>query len=152
MATALGECPEVSRVDLLTRRLIDEQLSPDYSLPIEPLSDKVGIVRIDFADAVYLPKEALWDHLDSFADNALNCLQQQELTPDIIHSHYADAGYVATRPRVFGVKRRPDVRPITPGDSGHVAPRVCRIAARGSEARKEEQVASNVPETELCPA
>lgn len=97
LATALGECPEVDRVDLLTRRIVDEQVSPDYSLPSEPLSDKVGIVRIDCAEAVYLPKEALWDHLDSFADNALNYLQQQALSPDIIHSHYADAGYVATR-------------------------------------------------------
>jgi sucrose-phosphate synthase len=32
-----------------------------------------------------------------FADNALQWLRDQELNPDVIHSHYADAGYVGTR-------------------------------------------------------
>ena len=97
LARALGEHPDVGRVDLVTRRLDDPSVSRDYSQHIEPLSDNVNIVRIDCADQLYIPKEQLWNHLDSFADNLLNFLHSHDLTPHIIHSHYADAGYVGTR-------------------------------------------------------
>ena len=97
LARALGELPDVARVDLVTRRIDDTSVSSDYSSHTEPLSDKVNIVRIDCADQLYIPKEQLWDHLDNFADNLLNYLHVNELTPHIIHSHYADAGYVGTR-------------------------------------------------------
>lgn len=97
LARALGELPGVARVDLLTRRLVDDLVSSDYSHQIEPLSKKSRIVRVDCADNIYIPKEDLWDHLDSFADNALYWLQEQDMVPSVIHSHYADAGYVATR-------------------------------------------------------
>ena len=39
----------------------------------------------------------MWDSLDSFADNALDFINSLPHLPDIIHSHYADAGYVGTR-------------------------------------------------------
>jgi sucrose-phosphate synthase len=44
-----------------------------------------------------LRKELLWDHLDCFADNLLDWFGQQAGMPHVLHSHYADAGYVATR-------------------------------------------------------
>ena len=97
LARVLGELPNVARVDLVTRRIVDKSVSSDYSERIEPLSDKVNIIRIDCADQLYIPKEQLWDHLDNFADNLLNYLHNNKLTPHIIHSHYADAGYVGTR-------------------------------------------------------
>ena len=97
LARALGELPEVARVDLVTRRIEDKSVSSDYSRHTEPLGDKVNIVRIDCDDQVYIPKEQLWDHLDNFADNLLAYLHTNKLTPHIIHSHYADAGYVGTR-------------------------------------------------------
>lgn len=97
LARALGEHPDVARVDLLTRRLEDAAVSSDYSKSVEPLSDTANIIRIDCADQVYIPKEELWDHLDSFADNLLTFLHSNKLTPHLIHSHYADAGYVGTR-------------------------------------------------------
>lgn len=97
LARALGEQPTVSRVDLLTRRVIDSTISPDYAQPLETLSDKAQIVRIDCGEAGYLPKEQLWDSLDSFADSVLEYFKQQPRLPDILHSHYADAGYVGVR-------------------------------------------------------
>ena len=97
LARALGECSEVARVDLVTRRIDDKSVSSDYSRHIEPLGNKVNIIRIDCADQVYLPKEQLWDHLDNFADNLLHYIHTNKLSPHIIHSHYADAGYVGTR-------------------------------------------------------
>ena len=97
LARALAELPGVARVDLMTRRVEDPQVSSDYALPIESLGPKARIVRIDAGPEGYIRKEELWDHLDSFADNALAFLRAEGQTPDIVHSHYADAGYVGTR-------------------------------------------------------
>ncbi len=97
LLNALGSRPEVARADLMTRRVVDPHVSEDYAEAIESLSDKTSIVRIECGEQAYLPKEALWDSLDSFADNALDYLNRQERLPDIIHTHYADAGYVGTR-------------------------------------------------------
>jgi len=96
LARALGEHPSVGRVDLMTRRVVDPRVSDDYAAPIEPLSEGVQIVRIDCGDEVYIPKEELWDCLDNFADNALAYLRQENTVPHLVHSHYADAGYVGT--------------------------------------------------------
>ena len=93
----LGERPEVEQVDLLTRRVIDDAVSEDYREPIESISNKARIVRIDCGEEGYLPKEELWDSLDNFADNMLEYITAQNRPPDIIHSHYADAGYVCNR-------------------------------------------------------
>lgn len=97
MALALARQDEVAQVDLVTRRVVDDALSGDYARQIEPLSDKARIVRIDAGPEEYIPKEQLWDHLDSFVDNLLIWLNEQERMPDLVHSHYADAGYVAVR-------------------------------------------------------
>jgi sucrose-phosphate synthase len=97
VARALGERDDVARVDLLTRRVMDTTVSSDYARRLEPLSDKVNIVRIECGEDAYIPKEQLWDSLDTFADNALSFFRENQLTPDIIHSHYADAGYVGIR-------------------------------------------------------
>lgn len=97
LARALGQHPDVERVDLLTRSVFDEKISDDYSEEIERISDNVNIIRIECGDELYIPKEELWDHLDSFADNVLTYLHHDEDMPDIIHSHYADAGYVGTQ-------------------------------------------------------
>ena len=97
LARSLAERDDVERVDLVTRRLVDAALSSDYAAPIEPLSPKARIIRIDAGPDEYIPKEQLWDHLDSFMDNLVNWLNDQPRMPDLVHSHYADAGYVGVR-------------------------------------------------------
>lgn len=97
VARNLAALPEVARVDLMTRRVVDPQVSPDYAQPIEELNAKSRIVRIEAGPEAYIRKEELWDYLDSFADNALAYIRAEGFSPDIIHSHYADAGYVGTR-------------------------------------------------------
>ncbi len=97
LARALAECQEVERVDLLTRRIQDPEVSEDYAQPIESLSAKARIIRLDAGPGEYIRKEELWDHLDNFADNALDWLHKEPRMPDIFHSHYADAGYVGVR-------------------------------------------------------
>jgi sucrose-phosphate synthase len=97
LAKALAERDDVKQVDLITRRVIDPTVSDDYAVPIEALSDKIRIVRIDAGPEEYIPKEQLWDHLDSFMDNLTNWFNEQTHMPDLVHSHYADAGYVGVR-------------------------------------------------------
>ena len=97
LAKALAKQPNVERVDLITRRIIDSEVSPDYAELVEPLSENVQIVRIEAGPEGYIRKEELWDHLDSFSDNLLTWLHRQPRLPDILHSHYADAGYVGVR-------------------------------------------------------
>ena len=94
LAKALAEHDDVGQVDLITRRVVDVNVSDDYANPTEVLSDKARIVRIDAGPEEYIPKEQLWDHLDSFMDNLINWLNLQPRMPDLVHSHYADAGYV----------------------------------------------------------
>jgi len=97
LTRALGERPDVEKAILLTRRVVDEAISPDYAQVMEPLSDKASIVRIECGEEKYLRKELLWDSLDNFSDNVFTFLKSQERVPDLLHSHYADAGYVGAR-------------------------------------------------------
>jgi sucrose-phosphate synthase len=97
LAGALAERDDVERVDLLTRRVVDPEVHQDYSQDTETLTAKAQIVRLDAGPNEYIRKEELWDHLDNFVDNALSWLHGQSRMPDIIHSHYADAGYAGVR-------------------------------------------------------
>ncbi|QPN67439.1 HAD-IIB family hydrolase [Synechococcus sp. CBW1006] len=97
LAKALARSPWVAGVDLVTRRIEDAAVSGDYAEPLEPLADKARIVRIDAGPPDYLRKEDLWDHLDSFADHLFTWIQNQPARPDVVHSHYADAGYVGVK-------------------------------------------------------
>lgn len=97
LTRALAEQPGVSRVDLITRLVDDDDVSTDYAAHVEELGNNARIVRIEAGPSGYIPKEALWDHLDTFVDNAVIYLQEQAHQPDLLHSHYADAGYVGSR-------------------------------------------------------
>ncbi len=97
LTRALAAHPAVERVDLFTRRVIDKGVSDDYSVREDELCPGARIIRIDCGPRGYIPKEKLWDHLDSFADNLLEWFIQEGRRPDIIHGHYADAGYVGAR-------------------------------------------------------
>ncbi|MEO5342635.1 MAG: HAD-IIB family hydrolase [Gammaproteobacteria bacterium SHHR-1] len=97
LARTLAENPQVDQVDLLTRLVEDDLISPDYALPVEEVQPGFRIIRIAAGPPGYIYKEHLWDHLDSFIDNSLNHLRQQARLPDLLHSHYADAGYVGSR-------------------------------------------------------
>ncbi|MDW7771999.1 MAG: HAD-IIB family hydrolase [Desulfobulbaceae bacterium] len=95
LARALARREDVEQVDLVTRLIEDNVVSPDYSREIEPLSSKARIVRIRCGGRKYLRKELLWPHLEEFIDKTIKFLKKQHRIPDIFHGHYADAGYVA---------------------------------------------------------
>ena len=95
-AHALSRLPGVGRVDLVTRKVVDPRVDDDYAQAVEILNDSCRIVRIEAGPEEYIAKEQLWDHLDSFADNLAHYFQEQGAVPDLLHSHYADAGYVGS--------------------------------------------------------
>ncbi len=97
LTRALARQDAIERVDLITRRVIDPAVSRDYAQPIEMLAEKARIVRIEAGPEAYIAKENLWPHLDTLADNVHDWMQNQPRLPDIIHTHYADAGYVGVR-------------------------------------------------------
>jgi sucrose-phosphate synthase len=98
LARALARQPEVTKVDLFTRLISAPEVDKDYSQPIEDIGDGARIVRMVAGDPEeYIPKEGLWDHLDSFVDNMLAFIRETEQVPNLIHTHYADAGYVGSR-------------------------------------------------------
>ena len=68
VAEELSHNPEVSHVDIFTRRIIDDSLSEDYSLAMEMINEKLTIHRISFGGKKYRMKEQLWDHLDEFVE------------------------------------------------------------------------------------
>lgn len=94
LVRALGRHPLVGRVELLTRLIEDPEISADYAQPEEELGKNTRIVRLPFGPARYVRKELLWKHLDHLVDRCLHYLRGQEKLPDVIHTHYADAGYV----------------------------------------------------------
>jgi sucrose-phosphate synthase len=98
LARALSRLPGVAAVDLFTRLVTAPKVDADYGREIESIGDGARIVRIVAGSPEeYLPKEALWDRLDSFVDNMLAFIRNADRVPQIVHSHYADAGYVGSR-------------------------------------------------------
>ena len=94
LVKALSRQERVRRVSLLTRRIFDPKVSADYSLASEALADNAEIIRIEAGPRRYLRKEVVWRHLDAFIDGTLAYLRREKRVPDVIHAHYADAGYV----------------------------------------------------------
>ena len=68
LVKALALDPAISRVSLLTRKVIDPKIPADYAREHESLGPKSEIVRIDAGPRRYLRKEVLWRHLDAFID------------------------------------------------------------------------------------
>jgi len=97
LARALARRPEVDAVDLITRRIDDRHVSPDYDREIEPLDEQgaARIVRLRFGGERYRRKETLWPYLDELVPAALRLFRDQDRFPDLVHGHYADAGHVA---------------------------------------------------------
>ncbi|BCO08717.1 sucrose-phosphate synthase [Desulfolithobacter dissulfuricans] len=95
LARTLGEHDDVVQVDLVTRLIDDKTVGSDYARPIEPLSEKARIVRIQCGGKKYIRKELLWPHLEEFIDRVIRFIKLQNRVPDVFHGHYADGGYVA---------------------------------------------------------
>ena len=96
-ARALAAHPRVERVDVVTRQIVDKRVDDQYAVVDEPLSLGAHIVRLPFGPKRYLRKESLWLHLDSLLDQLIRYVRRTGRIPDLVHGHYADAGYVGAR-------------------------------------------------------
>jgi mannosylfructose-phosphate synthase len=76
------------QVDIWTRRF-DEQ--PE----IEPVAERVRIIRMPCGGKEFLPKEYLCDHLPEWNEHALRFIAQHGLEYKFLNSHYWDAGLAA---------------------------------------------------------
>jgi sucrose-phosphate synthase len=104
LAKTLSEDDRVERVELVTRQIKDKEVSSDYSEAEEKVNDKFSIVRMRCGGGKYIRKELLWNHLEEFVDKSIKYIKSVGRLPDIIHSHYADAGYVCTElTQFFGI-------------------------------------------------
>jgi sucrose-phosphate synthase len=91
LAQELALQPQVARVEVITRQIIDAKVDDTYSEMEERISDNAKVVRIPFGPKRYLKKEALWPYIEVFIDQAISHFRRSGL-PDLIHGHYADAG------------------------------------------------------------
>jgi sucrose-phosphate synthase len=95
LARALGRHEGVRQVDLFTRLIDDPRVSEDYGREVEELGENARLVRIKAGGSRYRRKELLWPLLDEFVEGVLRFNRRNGVRPDIVHGHYADAGYVA---------------------------------------------------------
>jgi len=104
LARKLSVQPCVSRVDLVTRQIFDTKVDRIYSQSEEQIAEKAFIIRLPSGPKRYLRKEVLWNYLDGFSDQAIQYIRRAGKVPDVIHGHYADAGYVGAQiARLLGV-------------------------------------------------
>ena len=99
LARSLAAHPDVDRVEVITRLIVDPSLPADYANPLEILSPWLRIRRLPFGPPGYLAKEQLWPHLDALVDQLASQLARARRRPHWIHAHYADAGYVGAQLR-----------------------------------------------------
>jgi mannosylfructose-phosphate synthase len=76
------------QVDIWTRRFEEQS-------EIEPVTDRVRIVRMPCGGRKFLPKEYLCDVLPEWNEHALRFIKRHALTYDFVNSHYWDAGLAA---------------------------------------------------------
>lgn len=96
LAEFLSQHEDVEQVHLFTRLIDDRNLSSEYAVPIEIVNEKFDIRRIPFLGKKYRPKEQLWAGLDAYVNGVVQHIKLHDIFPNWIHSHYGDAGYVAS--------------------------------------------------------
>ena len=92
---SLSMHPQIRKVDLFTRRMVDKRVSVSYEKEVEIVNEKARIIRVSCGGQVYRPKETLWDFLDEFVDKTIRFIDQEDDFPDVVHGHYADGNYLA---------------------------------------------------------
>jgi len=92
---SLSQHPQVRKVDLFTRRIVDKRVAASYAEEIETVNEKARIVRMICGGNTYRAKESLWQYLDEFVDNTIRFIEKENDFPDVVHGHYADGNYLA---------------------------------------------------------
>ncbi|TMI72764.1 MAG: glycosyltransferase [Bacteroidetes bacterium] len=101
---SLSHHPQVRKIDLFTRRVIDKRVSSAYEKEIEIVNEKARIIRMSCGGNAYRAKETLWDYLDEFVDKTIRFIEKQDDFPNVVHGHYADGNYIASQiSEVYGI-------------------------------------------------
>ncbi|HOY04161.1 MAG TPA: hypothetical protein PLO67_02100, partial [Saprospiraceae bacterium] len=79
---SLSMHPEVRKVDLFTRRIVDKRVSVSYEKEVEVVNEKARIIRVQCGGQVYRSKETLWDFLEEFVDKTIRFIDQEDDFPD----------------------------------------------------------------------
>ncbi|HOI28913.1 MAG TPA: HAD-IIB family hydrolase [Melioribacteraceae bacterium] len=104
LAKSISLHENIDCVEIVTRYINDKEVSPHYSYKEEIVNNKLKIIRIGCGGSKYIRKELLWNHLEEFVDKSIKYIKSKGRLPDIIHSHYADAGFVCTElTKFFGI-------------------------------------------------
>jgi mannosylfructose-phosphate synthase len=111
-------------VDIWTRRFEDQP-------QLEPVSDRVRIIRMACGGREFIPKEYLCEHLPEWNEHALRFIQLHGLVYTFINSHYWDAGLAAQHlcnvldvphvhtPHSLGLWKQRQMEADYPADSAH---------------------------------
>ena len=103
-ARTLASKRAVQLVEVVTRQVWDHRVDESYSEPREEMGEGVRIVRLPFGPRRYLRKESLWPYLPSMVDQIMKMIRARGRAPDVIHGHYADAGFVGSQvAKILGV-------------------------------------------------
>ena len=73
------------KVDIYTRRF-------EGRSEVDPVNDDVRVIRIPCGGDEFIRKEDLFPHLDEFVGTMDEYIRENELSYDLVHSHYWDAG------------------------------------------------------------
>jgi sucrose-phosphate synthase len=103
-ARILARQREIQLVEVVTRQVEDVRVDDSYGEPREELEEGARIVRLPFGPRRYLRKENLWPYLPSLVDQIMRMVRARGRAPDLIHGHYADAGFVGAQvAKILGV-------------------------------------------------
>ncbi len=90
---ALAMAAAGHKVDIITRQIIDPAW-PEFAAPLDayPGHSNARIVRIPCGPKHFLPKEALWPHLEEWVAGILDFYRKENRLPHAFTAHYADGG------------------------------------------------------------
>ncbi|GBQ93957.1 glycosyltransferase [Asaia krungthepensis] len=90
-ALAQARRPDVTHVTIVTRRFRNESLGSIHDQAVEPVTDKVTILRIGPQDAPYREKDEALSDLPGLAVALHACATLPDRQFDVIHTHFSDA-------------------------------------------------------------
>ena len=94
---ALAKRDDVRCAEIVTRLFDAPELGREHAEPVEQVTDKLVIRRIDSGNRSYLSKDGLRADRDGFTAALIENLSARDRLPDIIHAHFSDAADVAAR-------------------------------------------------------
>ena len=127
-----AEAAGLERQEVVVRRFHDGDLGAHYGQRSEPLGPRSRIVRIAGLTRGYLAKEEMAPELPAIVDNLVDHIAGTG-RPDVIHAHYADAGWVAAE-----LKRKLGIPFVF---TGHSLGRVKARAVGGTDSALANRIA-----------